>query len=155
MLALPFSRRDGLPGFFGADFSTGQDEDYSVYFAAYNGGVGDDQDGRHVEEDVVIVFIDFFQQVHHAGRSQEFCRVWRHGTAGYDVEIGEDVFLDDLTKGYVFGKAVGQPFIGQFKPPVQYGLSQVTVDKEDFFIILSHDDSQVGYGRRFAFFWNN
>ena len=102
-----FQEGFGLPGFFWADFSTGQDEDDSVYFAAHDGGVGDDQDGRHVEEDVVIVFIDFFQQVHHAGRSQEFCRVWRNGAAGHDVEIGKNVFLDDLMKGYVFGKAVG------------------------------------------------
>ena len=50
----------GLAGFVGADVAAADDEDDAVGLAADDGGVGDDENRRHVEKDVVVLSLGFF-----------------------------------------------------------------------------------------------
>lgn len=50
----------GLAAFVGADVAAADDEDDAVSLAAEDGGVGDDENRRHVEKDVVVLSLGFF-----------------------------------------------------------------------------------------------
>ncbi len=140
--------------FVRADVAAAQDEDGTVGLAAHEYGISDGQDGRHVEEDVIIHFRCFLQEGLHLLRAQEFSRVRRDGTAGDDVEVGKDVGLDDFFQGQVFGKAVAQAPVEQAETAMDDGLAHVAVDEQDFFIVLPDGNGQVGDGRRLPFVWD-
>lgn len=140
----------GLAGFVGADVAAADDEDDAVGLAADDGGVGDDEDGRQVEQDVVVVIFDALQKLLHLRRAKQFGGVRRDRAARHDVEVRVDVVLNDVGKLQVVGEAVRQAAVWQAEAAVHDGAAQVAVDEQDALVVLAHDDGEVGIGRRLA-----
>jgi len=137
--------------FFRGNESGADDEDDSIHFAGHDGGVGDGEDGGHVQEDVVVFVFDFIQEFLHSFGSQEFGGVWRDGAADEDIHVVVDVFLYDFVEGFSHGDDVGETDVPEAEDFVLHRFSHVAVDEEDFFAVLAHGNGYVGDGGGFAF----
>lgn len=141
----------GLTAFVGADVAAADDEDDAVGLTADDGGVGDGENRRHVEEDVVIEALSFLDELFHLGGAEEFCGVGRHGAARDDVEVLGNVMLNDVFELQAVGEAVRETAVLEAEVAVQHGAAQVAVDEQHALVILPHDEGEVDVGRRFAF----
>ena len=96
MLAWPASRR-----FLASLASSG------AVMPAHDSCVGDGEDGWEVQEDVVVLLSNFFQDVAHLLGTKEFGWVRRDRTTGQDIKVWKYVFVDDFVKGEAHGDDVG------------------------------------------------
>ena len=74
---------------------------------AHDGCVGDGEDGWEVQEDVVVLLSNFFQDVAHLLGTKDFGWVRRDRTTGQDIKVWKYVFVDDFIKGEAHGDDVG------------------------------------------------
>ncbi len=122
------------------------DEEGDVGERGHEVGVGNDLDGRAVEEDVVVFFAEFGQKLGQAGFGEEFGRVGRRGADGQDVE-GFTAGLVDHERVPVVGLAaepVGEAPFGLAGEDAQGALAQVKVEDDGLLALDREGVGEVG-----------
>lgn len=140
----------GLFGFVGADVAATYDENDAVGLTANDGSVGDDKNWRQVEQDIIVVVFDALDELLHLRRAEQLGGIRWDWTARHDVKIRVDVMLDNVTELQVVGEAVRQATVRQAEATVHDRTAQVAVNEQDALVVLSHDNGEVGIGRRLA-----
>ena len=122
------------------------DEEADIDIFLQDNRVGDDVDGRTVNDDVVILVLHLFHQFAHFVVEEKLCRVGRYDADGHDVHSdAEGILLDERVRVVVeSGEVVADADFRFTDDAGERAVAQVEVDGEHFFVLQSDDFGKVG-----------
>ena len=115
------------------------DEEADIDIFLQDNRVGDDVDGRTVNDDVVILVFHFFHQFAHSVVEEKLCRVGRYDADGHDVHSdAECILLDERVRVVVESCEVVADADFRFTDDAgERAVAQVEVDGKHFFVLQS------------------
>ena len=126
--------------------SGAHDEDRSVHVARDDLRIGDDLDRRTVEQDVVVLAANLFQQVLQAAVAQQLGGVRRHDADWQDAQVLIAlVGMDELVKVPLLTREVmGQTDLRRSDQGRGHGLTDIAVDDEHLLLLDGQRHGDIG-----------
>ena len=145
----------GAAGESGRGEGGAEDEDNAVHFRSEVAGVVGGQHGRAVEDDVVVVRVEFFDQSVGLFAEKEIVGGVGAATATEDAEVFDFGRENDVLDFGVFREEIGEARLsGRIEKGVERSSAHIGVDEEGFCAGHGHGDGEVGGDGRFSFVRN-
>ena len=144
---------DGGLGASGGGIAAPDDEDHAIDDVLHDGGFGEAEDWRGIDDDAIEAGAEGLDEVAKGGGAEEFGATFEVATGGHDVEV----WLIGGAAGFFEGDFAEEEIAeaGAFveaEEAMESTAAEIGIDEEGFVAGMSEGDGEVRRDHRFAFF---